>query len=467
MRVFSAGVAICSAVAACGGGGGGLDAASIDAIPSPDAAPTRLELSFTRVAGSQAFDVSAQLDVASASIAIDLAADHGSLGATTPIDRGVRARLAPSGTGNYTITATAGALTATRTAIVLGTVDDAWDQPEVVPGLVSTPGWEDGPSISPDGSILTVQYLPVSISCLLVGDPAGPACHVIGPTTGPERPNMPGAERVHPDGTYTNGCPSVGADSLAFPVPPNAVWAFQRAADGSFGDPHPIYYAGIDGCVSSFGFELLDAAGHAVYALDDPRHPYGPGARVFHATIDPHQDTVLGRFAVVGTAFELEDDVGTLIGDTAGTQGNPGLWYPPGGGAVVFTDDEQGDQDLSVNTAPSLTGPYAGKAIIPAPISAAGAQESQPFFDGTTLYFRRDLVVLASDWNGGAMADAASWSQPRPILEPGPATGLGNVVVVGEPSIATIDGHRELYFVYAREATDGTLDLDIGRVRSR
>ena len=65
------------------------------------------------------------------------------------------------------------------------------------------------------------------------------------------------------------------------------------------------------------------------------------------------------------------------------------------------------------------------------------------------------------------MADAASWSPPRPILEPGPDAGPGNVVVVGEPSIATVDGHRELYFVYAREATDGTLDLDIGRVRSR
>jgi hypothetical protein len=465
MRALTAGVAILAV--ACGGGSGGHDGSTIDAVPSPDAAPSQLTLALHRLAGSQAFDVTAQLDVASTSITVELATDRGSLGPTTAVDRGVTARLTPAGTGNYTITATAGALTATTTAIVLATVDDEWDQPEVVPGPVSTLGWEDGPSISPDGSILTVQYLPVSISCLLGGDPAAPACRVIGPIDAPERPNMPGAERVHPDHTYTNGCPSVGADTLTFPVPPDSLFAFQRQADGSFADPHPIYYDGIDGCVSAFGFELLDAAGHAVYAFDDPRHPDGPGARVFHATIDPTQDTVLGRFAVVGTTLELQADAGTRIGDATGTQGNPGLWYPPGGGAVLFTDDEQGDQDLSVNTAPSLTGPYAGKAIIPAPISAAGAQESQPFFDGTTLYFRRDLVVLATDWNGGPMSDAASWSAPRPILEPSSDTATGEAVVVGEPSIATVDGHRELYFVYARTVADGTLDLDIGRVRSR
>lgn len=466
MRAWTAGVAIF--VVACGGGGGAPDgASSIDAIPSPDAAPTALTLVLHRLAGSQAFDVTAQLDVASTSITVTLATDRGTLGPTTDVDRGVTARLTPTGTGNYTITATAGALTATTTAIVLATVDDDWDQPEVVPGLVSTLGWEDGPSISPDGSILTVQYLPVSISCLLGGDPVAPACRVIGPIGAPERPNLPGAERVHPDHTYTNGCPSLGAPSLAFPVPPNAVWSFQRQPDGSFRDPHPIYYAGSDGCISPFGFELLDAAGHAVYAFDDPRQPNGPGARTFHATVDPHGDIVLGRFAVVGAAIELQDDVGTLIGDAAGIQGNPGLWYPPGGGTVLFTDDEQGDRDLSVNTAPSLTGPYAGKVIIPAPVSADGPQESQPFFDGTTLYFRRDLVVLATDWNGGAMTDAASWSAPRPILEPGTTVATGEAVVVGEPSIATVDGRRELYFVYGRPAADGTLDLDIGRVRSR
>src|SRR5262249_16949914 len=153
---------------------------------------------------------------------------------------------------------TAGSFTATRTALVLGSVDDAWNQPEPVRGLANTLGWEDGPSISPDGSMLTLQYLPVSISCLLGGDLSSPACHVIGPVAAPARPNQPGANRVNADGTYLNACPTAGIPTITTPVPPNSLYALQRQPDGSFADPHPIYYDGIDGCVGAFGFQLLD-----------------------------------------------------------------------------------------------------------------------------------------------------------------------------------------------------------------
>ncbi|HEV7558035.1 MAG TPA: hypothetical protein VGO00_21355, partial [Kofleriaceae bacterium] len=277
------------AFAACGRD----HSASPDASPDapPDAAPS-LSLRFDRVVGSTAFDAIATLT--GASDAISLSIDHGVI---APPDASGRARITPAGTGNYTITAMAGALTATRTAIVLGSVDETWNQPEAVRGLVNTPGWEDGPSISPDGSVLTFQYVAVSISCLLGGDLSAPACNVVGPVDAPARPRMPGASRVNADGTYLNACPSLGVPVITNPVPPDSLYAVHRAADGSFGDPHPIYYAGFDGCISAFGFQLVDPT-HAVYAFDNPLHPTGDGARAFRATVDPSSDVVLGTFAL-------------------------------------------------------------------------------------------------------------------------------------------------------------------------
>jgi hypothetical protein len=440
--------------------------AAPDATPDapPDAAPN-LSLRFDRVAGSTAFDAIATVTGASDPIALTV--DHGVI---APPDPNGRARVTPIGTGNYTITATAGALTATRTAIVLGSVDETWNQPEVVRGLVNTPGWEDGPSISPDGSVLTFQYVAVSISCLLGGDLSAPACKVVGPIDAPARPRMPGASRVNADGTYVNACPSVGVPVITNPVPPDSLYAVHRDADGSFGDPHPIYYAGFDGCISAFGFQLVDAT-HAVYAFDNPLHPTGAGARAFRATVDPSGDVVLGTFALDGSnQIVMTTDVGVSVGDPNGpTQGNPGLWTQPDGSVVLFSDDEQGRADLFFNTATTVAGPYAGQKLIPDPVSVTGMQESQPFFDGHTLLFRRELTVLATDWNGGPMDQAASWSTPRTILAPGTAeTDAGTVAVVGEPS-TTLDPSvpKEMYFIYARRVADGTLDLDVGMVPAR
>jgi hypothetical protein len=448
-----------------------VDAATpADAASVPDAAPSGVSLRFERVAHSRAFDVIATTD-GPGGPAVALAADHGELGIATTTGLETRARLTPTITGNYAITATFGGITVARTAIVLDQVDEAWDQPEAVRGLVNTAGWEDGPSISPDGTVLTLQYLPVPIDCAIGMDPTKPACHVKGPLGAPERPNLPGAARVHPDGSYQNGCPSIQVPALPNPVPPDSLYAFHRALDGSFLAPHPIYFAGIDGCVSAFGLQILDAAGNAVYAFDDPRHE-GEGARLYRTTIDPSHDRALGTFSVVNGEILLDTPGVSSIGDPGGpVQGNPGAFRLPGGNLVVISDDEQGRQDLYFNTAVSEAGPWAGQQQLPPPVSDPGAQESQPFFDGHTLWFRRESVVLATDWNGGPMGSAASWSTPRPILSPGADPGIGAVLVVGEPSLTTpgiaAAGPRELYFVYARRVADGTLDLDIGVVRAR
>lgn len=403
-----------------------------------------------------------------ASPSVALTADHGTLAAPITAGATTTARLTPTTTGNYVITARLDDLTTVRTAIVLGQVDDAWDQPEAVRGLVNTAGWEDGPSISPDGTVLTLQYLPVPINCVLGGDPSAPACHITGPSAAPERPNLPGASRIHADGTYLNGCPSVGVASLPAPAPPNSLYAFHRSTDGSFDQPHAIYFAGADGCSSAFGLQLIDAAGDAVYAFDDLRHS-GEGARLYRTTIDPGADRALGTFSLDGSTINLDLTGSSSIGDPAGpVQGNPHEYRPAGGGVILFSDDEQGRQDLFVNTAPSEAGPWTGQQRLPAPISISTAQESQPFFDGHTLWFRRDLVVLASDWNGGAMTSAASWTAPRTTLAPATdETAAGTIAVVGEPSVTTAASPRELYFVYGRRTDAGTLDLDIGRVVAR
>jgi hypothetical protein len=278
---------------------------------------------------------------------------------------------------------------------------------------------------------------------------------------------MPGASRIHADGTYTNGCPSLGVPSLPTPLPPDSLYAFHRNPDGSFVDPHPIYFDGADGCISAFGFQLIDAAGDADYALDNPLHQ-GEGARLYRTTVDPTHDHVLGTFSMPNGTTQLDLTGSSSIGDAAGpVQGNPDEYRPAGGNLIVFSDDEQGRQDLFFNTAPTEAGPWAGQQKIPAPISDPTSQESQPFFDGHTLWFRRDLIVLATDWNGGPMSAATSWTTPRTVLGPGTDTGTGSVVVVGEPSVATAAVPRELYFVYGRRAADGTLDLDVGMVRAR
>ncbi len=459
-------VVFSSILAGCSSGG---HHAMVDSAPPVDAGPRGVALTFHRVAGSRAFAAIATVDWPDgpATAAATLTADRGTLGAPTTAGHDTTARLDPATTGNYTITATFESFSVTRTAIVLDQVEDVWDQPETVRGLVNTVGWEDGPSISPDGSVLTVQYLPVPIDCALGMDPASPSCKVRGPIAAPERPNMPGAERVHADGTYQNGCPSIGVPSITGNVvPPDSLYAFHRDASGAFSDPHAIYFAGIDGCVSAFGLQLLDAAGNAIYAFDDPRHS-GEGARLYRTTLDTTREQVLGTFSLANGQILLDRSGSTAIGDAAGVQGNPNE-YRTASGVIVFSDDEQGRKDLFFNTAPTETGTYAGQQLIPPPVSAPGAvQESQPFFDGHTLWYRRDLVVLATDWNGGAMQLASSWSTPRTVLAPGSDPGAGSVVVVGEPSVATALARRELYFIYGRRLADGTLDLDVGMVPAR
>ena len=73
-----------------------------------------------------------------------------------------------------------------------------------------------------------------------------------------------------------------------------------------------------------------------------------------------------------------------------------------------------------------------------------------------------------SNSRAGILDDPGAWSPDAVVLDGDPAAAApGEVLGVGEPSIATVDGRRELFFVVVQVAADGTLDLDVGRVRER
>jgi hypothetical protein len=442
----------------------------IDAVP-PGQEPTTIVLRFERT-GMELDAIASWLDQDGAPIlgpapGISLEADHGTLSGPVLTETGYSAHLVPGGTGVFAITATSGSVTTTRTAVVLASVDDQWGQPEQVRGLVNTAGWEDGASVSPDGETLVLQYLPVPIDCIFGGSASAPACKVIGPIAEPERPDLPGASRVFSDGRFRNGCPTVGLDPLPdnVVVPPNAQWAFTRQRDGSFGKPRAVFYDGIDGCISSFGL-IIGPDNQVSWSLDNPIPP-DDGAKIHTATLSLEPTTKLGTFTSPGGVLTLTDEPGEQLAlGEAEAEGNPFVMIQNGKRVVLF-DDEAGRQDLLFATEVG-TNTWSAVSVIPDPVSVPGAQESQPFFDGTTLLFRRDVTLLASDWSGGPMENAASWSATRTILAP-ETTGtpaVGAIVAVGEPSVATVDGVKELYFVYAVREADH-LNLDVAFVRAR
>ena len=374
-----------------------------------------------------------------------------------------RVHVTPTGPGLIDITAASGAASISKTAVVLASVDEAWNQPELVRGLVNTAGWEDGPSISPDGQTLVLQYLPVSIDCIIGGDATKPACHIVGPTSGPERPGMPGANRVNADGTYANTCPGFAPPATVV-VPPNAEWAFTRQLDGSFAQPRPVFYDGTDACFGTFGL-FIGSDGAVTWAFDSPQ---ASGAKLHTAaSLSLATPTILGTFDF-SMGITLTGEVGAQIPLNENmVEGNPFLGTRSDGRRMVLFDDEAGRRDLmfSVETAVA-SNTWSAVATIAAPVSDPNAQESQPFLDGSTLLFRREVTLLASDWNGGPMDQAASWTTPRTILAPG-ADVVGGIAAVGEPSVATTAHGRELYFVFAHRISSTYLDLDIAMVPAR
>ncbi len=388
------------------------------------------------------------------------------------------ARIDVDGTGEYKIRAQLNGSDKKieKTAVVLSYVSEDWNQAEKVRGYVNTKGWEDGAFISADGQWLFIQYLPVPIDCMFSGNPKDKTCtKAVGPVDAPYRPDMPGAERVSADGTIRHECPSLNFYDSPFPVPPNSLYVFKRQKDGSFKDPHPIYFKGVDGCLSPFGPTLLKGKGGYIFlfAFDNPflNNAELREGDLYAMSIELGENFILGRFEWEDGKIVLRNFNGKIIGNPLeGHQGNPQHWIRKDGKIYIFYDDENRRKDLFVVS--SVKGIFSEEwdesRLIPFPVSSPANLESQPFFDGKRIYFRRDVEILSSEWMGENFSTTSSWGKIETVLKgEGFSAKEGRIIGVGEPSIANVNGHRELYFVYIIVTSEGTMDLNVAFVKSR
>lgn len=395
-----------------------------------------------------------------------------------------------TGTGEYRVTATVGGeAVATATALVMESVGAKWGQPRKVEGLVNTDGWEDGANITEDGEWLFIHYLPITPSCLWQSppDPTSPECsHARGPVTAPERPNMPGADRVASDGTITHGCPSIGIPSLPIPLPPNTLFGFKRQEDGSFAEPFYVAFDGIDGCASPFGITFVrgqTGSRTMLFAYDDPFDNDPPnvdsGGDIFALSdVQLGDPIVLGRYSLSGGEVVLDDFAGVLLASTVdGHFGNPGGFQDASGRVQVWYDDESVSEDqrdlgaivFAPGEFPSETS--TAPQPLPPPFAVPGVAEIQPFFDGTEALFRQGWDIAYATYAGGDIFDPASWSPAELIVESDSTAfatqKAGAIVTTGEPTKAVVGGATEVYFVYGVMLADGSVDLNVGVITER
>ena len=379
------------------------------------------------------------------------------------VDDHWEASILPVGSsGEVAVTATHGDTAVTRTAVVLPMLGDGWGQPERVPGLVNTPGWEDSVEISPDGEWLVVgTYSPVDLLACLAGgigaggDPEDPRCNTApGPTTAPERPEMPGAGRISA-GAIRPDCAAIGVGAIGTALPPVAAYGFHRQPDGSFAEPFLIALA-IDGCtIAPFGFSFAEAPtdGRArLLASYDSPAGADTGNDLWTMEIALGAPVTLGAFDLsTGSPTETDFQMSRVLA-IAGGQGNP---YPIPGG--VLFDDEGGSERLFVAYA---EGPgFADPQRLP---TRSEGLDAQPFLANGRLYWSEDFArIVSAPW--ADPADPASLGASRVELAADPVASAGRVASVGETSL-TADG--VLYFVYTVRTETG-FDPGVARVAPR
>jgi hypothetical protein len=207
----------------------------------------------------------------------------------------------PSGEVRFVASVSNSDAGASRTAVVLPTIDPQWDQPESVGGLVNTPGTEDSSTISPDGQWLIVgTYSPVDILSCHLGFGSGPAdgrnaaCQTsLGPISGPARPRMPGASRVVSPTRILQNAPSLcvtapDGGNVELPLPdggtfvlnlsPTTAYGFRRQPDGTFAEPFVLQFAS-DGVGVPFCFSFLGSPAQNVATLLYANRPHQPDDR--------------------------------------------------------------------------------------------------------------------------------------------------------------------------------------------
>ena len=357
-----------------------------------------------------------------------------------------RFTVTPTQTGEHEVSVSYESASITRTPLVVDDVHADWGQPESVPGLVNTAGYEDGVTITPDGEYLFVQYGPIYFSGIFLFNAlrANGGCEgnrlefpmgtpnrcthewidsTIGPYSAPERPGFfdgrfSGTTQLHNANSW-----GVGIEEAPLFAPTTMFYGFRKQADGTFTEPFYLAFDDVnDGIINAFGLSFMmhgDGTATALFTLDDPSDPdmvdldgdmiddVQSYFDVYTTEVTMGQNNILGTFIPSGTAgtppvrgtpfpAQLVNFGQTGLDGIAGTQGNSHLYETGGNVLSIWTDDEHdtgGDHgELSVYVLTSGTFPIGTwtKVVLPTVINIADpSDEIQPFFTGNGLYFTR------------------------------------------------------------------------------
>lgn len=460
-------------LAGCGGG---------EDSPVSTTDSIAVSLAFTRVAQAGLDDINVSATITNKGAPLSgitpvVTLGAGTLSAIVESSSGVYDfTVTPVSTGEIPVSVSYGGVSKSGTALSLLDVHTDWGQPMSVEGLVNTEGYEDGPVISADGEWLFVQTGPIYFSGLTYF-PAPAGCNgtlvgcaatthgdwvydVVGPYTAPERPGFYTkrivANQVNHFTEFYGG--------LDIFSPPTLFYGFKRQADGSYMQPFRVSIDdNQEALLNPFGlYPRLDSSTTAtiLFAFNDPTDELGDGGNdIYSAPITLGQDNDLMTFTTVAGMTRTSTTATVLnFPSHLGTQGNPHL-YSNGDGTAnsVWVDNEYNSDpsldlfyyQLNAGTFPS--GTWSPITQLPTDkLDLPTSSESMPFFDGSTLYMHRDSGIVSSNYLGGTYSASSSWTNTVSIINgDGSCTVVGCISVVGEPTIATIDGTTYLFFVYA------------------
>lgn len=467
-------------ISACSGGSSG-------SAPNSTTDNYSIDLEFTRLSlsdNNNSFKVNILLknnSVLTSGKSLDVTGNN-----TVVVDNGNGSysfNVYPTSSGIYSVSVAFSDVNISREALAFDRINDTLrTMPLSVPGdYVNTEGYEDGITITPDGKYLFLQYGPLYPSGIIflknicndsslssgynLNDCESNATSewvfkTKGPYDVPYRPGFP-TGRITNDGNITHLSDIVIANQInGLHVPPTTFYGFKKQEDGTFAEPFTVKFdSDKDSAIQSaygLSFVVNDAnSSKFLFAWNNYKdQKEDDKVEVYYGNISMEVNTSLG-LTTSGVNTHITSTItpnflAVPFAETNGTQGNPHL-YEDGNGdiASIWVDDEVTSKDLSVYT---LLGSYPNgtwsKETLPSTINT-GQEESQPFFSGTKLYLRRGENIVSHNYLGGAFTSNANWGAEVIILGSTVNTTVGELVAVGEPTLAQVGSDVYLYFVYA------------------